>query len=129
VLETTAADRIAVFSTYAVGQGMTAVLSALLRGGTVCPFDVRHTDSSTWPAGSSSSASQSTFPARRCFEVWCARSTEVSAFPISARFGLSERITPEDIDAYRRLFASHTRLLIAHSSTETANISDALRRT
>ena len=29
------------FSTYAVGQGMTAIFSALLHGATVCMFDVR----------------------------------------------------------------------------------------
>jgi amino acid adenylation domain-containing protein len=124
VLETTAADRIAVFSTYAVGQGLTAVLSALLRGGTVCPFDVRRHGLEHLASWLVEQRITIYISSATLFRSLVRTLDGSQRFPDlrAIRLG-SERITPEDIDAYRRLFASHTRLLIAYSSTETANIS------
>jgi acyl-CoA synthetase (AMP-forming)/AMP-acid ligase II len=112
------------FSTYSVGQGLTAVLSALLRGGAVCPFDVRRQGLerlALWLVDQRITIYISSATLFRSL----ARTLDGSLqFPDLRMIRLgSERITPEDVEAYRRLFASHARLLIAYSSTETANIS------
>lgn len=137
MLETTPADRIAMFSTYAVGQGLTAVFSALLRGAAVCQFDVRRQgleQLARWLVEQRISIYISSATLFRSL----VRTLDSSArFPDLRLIRLgSERITTEDVDAYRRLFGgglAHTtthesesstpRLLIAYSSTETANIS------
>ncbi len=141
MLETTPEDRIAMFSTYAVGQGMTAMLSALLRGGAVCQFDVRRQGLellARWLVEQRISIYMSSATLFRSL----ARTLDRSAlFPDLRLIRLgSERVTTEDVDAYRRLVASQVgvrlthkttresesstpRLLIAYSSTETANIS------
>ena len=120
-LGTTADDRITMFSTYAVGQGMTAAMSALVCGATVCQFDVRRLGFdrlANWLIDERISAyisSATLFRAlgRAAGELRCPELRLV-------RLG-SERVTVEDVSACRRMFPQ-ARLLIAYSSTETANI-------
>jgi amino acid adenylation domain-containing protein len=141
MLETTPADRIAMFSTYAVGQGLTAMFSALLRGAAVCQFDVRRQGLerlARWLVEQRISIFISSATLFRSL----VRTLDGSAqFPDLRVIRLgSERITTDDVDDYRRLFAAQVgvrrahkathesesstpRLLIAYSSTETANIS------
>lgn len=137
MLETTPADRIAMFSTYAVGQGLTAVFSALLRGGTLCQFDVRRQGLerlARWLVEQRISIFISSATLFRSLVRTLDRSAQFPDLRL-IRLG-SERITTQDVDAYRQLFgvrlahkATHEsesrtpRLLIAYSSTETANIS------
>lgn len=124
MLETTPADRITMLSSYSVGQGLTAMLSALLRGGTVCPFDVRRQGLqrlAEWLVEQRISIYISSATLFRSLVRTLDRRLQFPDLRL-IRLG-SERITTEDVDAWRRLFASHARLLIAYSSTETANIS------
>jgi amino acid adenylation domain-containing protein len=137
MLETTPADRIAMFSTYAVGQGLTAVFSALLRGGAVCQFDVRRQgleQLARWLVEQRISIYISSATLFRSLVRTLDRSARFPDLRL-IRLG-SERVTTEDVDAYRRLFgvslthkttheseSTAPRLLIAYSSTETANIS------
>jgi len=120
-LETTPDDRITMFSTYAVGQGMTAAMSALVCGATVCQFDVRRLGFerlAKWLVDERisiyiSSATLIRALGRATGEVGCTGLRVV-------RVG-SERVTVEDVAACRRMFPQ-ARMLIAYSSTETANI-------
>jgi amino acid adenylation domain-containing protein len=120
-LETTPDDRITMFSTYAVGQGMTAAMSALVCGATVCQFDVRRLGFerlAKWLVDERisiyiSSATLIRALGRATGEVGCTGLRVV-------RVG-SERVTVEDVTACRRMFPQ-ARMLIAYSSTETANI-------
>jgi acyl-coenzyme A synthetase/AMP-(fatty) acid ligase/aryl carrier-like protein len=137
MLEITPADRIAMFSTYAVGQGLTAVFSALLRGGAVCQFDVRRQgleQLARWLVEQRISIYISSATLFRSLVRTLDRSARFPDLRL-IRLG-SERVTTEDVDAYRRLFgvslthkttheseSTAPRLLIAYSSTETANIS------
>ena len=137
MLETTSADRIAMFSTYAVGQGLTAVFSALLRGSAVCQFDVRRQgleQLARWLVEQRISIYISSATLFRSLVRTLDRSARFPDLRL-IRLG-SERVTTEDVDAYRRLFgvslthkttheseSTAPRLLIAYSSTETSNIS------
>jgi amino acid adenylation domain-containing protein len=120
-LETTPDDRITMFSTYAVGQGITAAMSALVCGATVCQFDVRRLGFerlAKWLVDERisiyiSSATLIRALGRATGEVGCTGLRIV-------RVG-SERVTVEDVAACRRMFPQ-ARMLIAYSSTETANI-------
>jgi amino acid adenylation domain-containing protein len=120
-LETTPDDRITMFSTYAVGQGMTASMSALVCGATVCQFDVRRLGFerlAKWLVDERisiyiSSATLLRAIGRATGEVRC---PEVRVVRVG-----SERVTVEDVTACRRMFPQ-ARMLIAYSSTETANI-------
>ena len=119
--ETTPDDRITMFSTYAVGQGMTAAMSALARGAAVCQFDVRRLGferMAKWLVDERisiyiSSATLFRALARAAPHLQCPDLRLI-------RLG-SERITLEDVDACRRLFP-HAQMLTAYSSTETANV-------
>ena len=119
--ETTPDDRITMFSTYAVGQGMTASMSALVCGATVCQFDVRRLGFerlAKWLVDERisiyiSSATLLRALGRATGDVRC---TAVRVVRVG-----SERVTVEDVNACRRMFPQ-ARMLIAYSSTETANI-------
>ena len=124
MLEITPADRIAMFSTYAVGQGLTAMFSALLRGGTVCQFDVRRQGLERLARWLVEKRISIYISSATLFRSLVRTLDRFAQFPDLRVIRLgSERITTEDVAAYRRLFASHAQLLIAYSSTETANIS------
>ena len=122
VLQTTPEDRIAMFSSYAVGQGFTAVFGALLHGAALCPFDVRRLGlgrMARWLVDQRisiyiSSATLFRSLVRTIGDVRCPHLRLV-------RVG-SERVTRHDVEAFRRQFSDHARLLIAYSSTETSTI-------
>ncbi len=119
--ETTPNDRLTMFSTYAVGQGMTCAMSALVCGASVCQFDVRRLGFerlAKWLVDERisiyiSSATLIRALGRAAGDVRCSG-------PRVVRVG-SERVTVEDVAACRRMFPQ-ARMLIAYSSTETANI-------
>ena len=121
---TTPADRFAIFSTYAVGQGIMTALNALLFGAALCPYDVRH-------LGLEALAD---WLKRERITIYVASASLfrsfVRGFDGSTRFDDlrmirigGERVTPADVAAYRRVFTPTTRLLISYSATETGPIS------
>lgn len=120
--ETTPDDRITMFSSYAVGQGMTASMSALTCGATVCQFDARRMGFerlAKWLEDERISIYISSATLLRALAR--APATELRCPHLRLiRLG-SERVTVEDVRAARRLFAQ-ARLMIAYSSTETANV-------
>ncbi len=122
VLQTRPDDRLAMFSSYAVGQGFTAMFGALLYGATLCPFDVRRLGfgrMARWLVDQRisiyiSSATLFRSLVRTLGELRCPDLRLV-------RIG-SERVTFDDVDAFRRRFRGHARLLVAYSSTEASTI-------
>lgn len=119
----TAADRIAMFSNYAVGHGVSTMLGALLNGAALCVFDVRRHGfdrMARWLADERISIYVSSASLFRHLLRTAARSVHCADLRV-IRLS-SERVTREDVDGYRRGFASQARLLIAYSSTETSNI-------
>jgi amino acid adenylation domain-containing protein len=119
---TTPDDRITMFSTYAVGQGMTASMSALVCGATVCQFDVRRLGLerlAKWLEDERISIYISSATLFRALARAAAGELRCPDLRL-IRLG-SERVTVEDVSACRKLFAQ-ARLLIAYSSTETANV-------
>ena len=122
-LGTHAADRVVMISTFAVGQGFATMFSTLLYGATLCLFDVRQrgfdalirflVDERISIYISSASLFRSLV--RTLGEIRC---PDIRFVRLS-----SERVTPDDVFAFRRLFSGHARLAIAYSSTETSTIS------
>jgi amino acid adenylation domain-containing protein len=126
VLHTTPADRFLMVSSFAVGQGFTAMFGALLYGATLCPLDVRRLGFdrlARWLVDERisiyiSSATLFRSLVRTLGDLKCPDLRLV-------RLG-SERVTTYEVEAFRRLFPSHARLLIAYSSTETSTITGHL---
>ena len=123
LFRTTPDDRFAMFGTYAVGQGMTVILSALLHGGAVCPFDVRTaglTKLADWLAGHDISVYVSTLTLFRHLVRSVDRDRRFEGVRL-VRVG-GERVAASDVRAHRRLFGHSSRFLVSYSSTETGPI-------
>ena len=121
-LETTPDDRITMFSTYAVGQGITASMTGLVSGATVCQFDVRRLGFerlAKWLEDERISIYISTATLFRALARAAAGELRCPDLRL-IRLG-SERVTVEDVRAARERFGQ-ARLLIAYSSTETSNV-------
>jgi nonribosomal peptide synthetase DhbF len=121
-LHLTADDRIAMFSTAAVGQGLTLMFGTVLTGATLCPFDVRAHGVDRLAAWLVDAGITVCYLSATLFRV-LARSWKTPPLPALRLIRLaSERIVPEDIALCRRVFGRHTQLMVGYSSTETGNI-------
>src|SRR6185436_18069260 len=115
---TTRADRISLLTWYAMAQGMIVTASALLRGATLCAFDVRQeglTALADWLVTQRISVYVSVASLFRSF----ARTLDPSRqFPDVrlVRIG-GERVTPDDVAAHRRHFP-RARLLVSYAADE-----------
>ena len=119
---TTPADRFSLLTSYAMAQGMIITASALLRGATLCAFDVRReglTALADWLVAQQISVYVSVASLFRSF----ARTLDPSRrFPDVrlVRIG-GERVTPDDVAAHRLHFA-RARLLVSYAATEAGPI-------
>jgi amino acid adenylation domain-containing protein len=123
VFEATPPDRIATFSSYAVGQGLTATMSAVVAGAAACHFDVRRFGLDrlvTWLREQRVSIFISSASLFRSLVRTADNRINCPTLRL-VRLG-SERITLEDVHAFRRCFGSGVALLIAYSSTETGTV-------
>jgi amino acid adenylation domain-containing protein len=123
ILNMTPVDRVAMFSSYAVGQGLTTILSPLVNGAALCQFHVRRDGLerlAKWLADERITIYVSSATLFR--HLVRAADNRIHCPDLRlVRLG-SERVSVEDVEVCRRLFGADTQVLIAYSSTETANI-------
>lgn len=122
-LQITENDRIGWFSTYAVGQGISASWIALLAGATLCPFDVRGEGVDRlyqWIEQQRISIYLSSATLFRNIAAEMNQPATCSSVRM-IRIG-GERVRPADVDAQRRLFPA-AQLVVSYSATETGPIS------
>jgi len=121
---TTPSDRFSLLTWYAMAQGTIVTANALLSGATLCAFNVRQEGLSAladWMVRERISIYVSVSTLFRSL----ARTLEPTRrFPDVrlVRIG-GERVTVEDVAAYRRLFPPPTRLLVSYAATEAGPIS------
>jgi len=120
---TTPSDRFSLLTWYAMAQGTIVTANALLSGATLCAFNVRQEGLSglaDWMVQERISIYVSVSSLFRSL----ARTLESTRrFPDVrlVRIG-GERVTVEDVAAYRRLFPPPTRLLVSYAATEAGPI-------
>lgn len=115
-------DRIAMFSTYALGQGFSTIMLALLSGAALCPFDIRRDGFASllsWLANERITIVLSSSTLFRSLARTLDRSPGLADLRV-VRVG-GERVTPHDVAEHRRLFPD-ARFIVNYSSTETGPI-------
>ena len=116
-------DRYTLFSTYSVGQGLTAIFTALLHGATVCMFDVRRHGFdrlARWLRDERISIYHSSASLFRSLAATAGAGLVCPSLRV-LRLG-SERITAADIDTCRARFPTGVMFVVAYSSTETSTV-------
>ena len=122
--ETTPADRFALFSTYAVGQGLITMLNALAVGAALCQFDVKQRGLDELAAWLEEERITIYVSSATLFRTLARALATPRPYPDLRLVRLSgERVTPADVMAHRRLFRDSARLLVSYSATETGLIS------
>jgi amino acid adenylation domain-containing protein len=122
VLDQRPGDRIAMFGTYALGQGFSTMMLALLSGATLCPFDIRRDGLARllrWLASERITIFLSSATLFRSLARTLDRSPGLADLRI-VRVG-GERVAPDDVAEHRRLFPD-ARFIVNYSSTETGTI-------
>jgi len=120
---TTGADRFAVLTWLAMAQGTTIAANALLTGATLCSFNVRReglTALANWLLEQRISIYVSVASLFRTFVRTLESSRQFPDVRL-VRIG-GERVTPDDVAAYRRHFFRGSRFLVSYAGTETGPI-------
>ncbi|HEX5216629.1 MAG TPA: non-ribosomal peptide synthetase [Vicinamibacterales bacterium] len=123
VLEIAADDHVTFFSTFAMGQGVTALMLTWLSGATLCPFDIRR----------DGVARLTRWMTDRRVTVWMSSATLLRSlmrtltsdqeFPHLRVVRISgERVLPADVTASHRHFPA-ARVFVSYATTETGGIS------
>lgn len=118
-------DRFALVSSMSVSHGMTVLLNALLRGATLCPFDVARDGVAAlvdWLVNERISFMSLTVTLFRSL----ANNLDSSGrrLPDLRLLRLAgETVTASDVALYRRLFGDHAGLEVSYSATEAGPIS------
>lgn len=123
VLDIAAGDQVTFFSTFAMGQGVTALMLTWLSGATLCPFDIRRDGVQRLTRWMS----------ERRLTVWMSSATLLRSlmrtltgtqqFPHLRIVRISgERVLPADVAAAHRHFPAAS-VFVSYATTETGGIS------
>jgi amino acid adenylation domain-containing protein len=116
-------DRVTMLGTYGVAQSLTCMMMAMLRGATVCPFDIPRQGLAALARWLVAERITVFYSSATLFRSLARAVDETFRYPDVrlVRLG-SERVTVADVEAHRRMFLSHTRLIVSYSSSETLSI-------
>ena len=122
LLQVTADDRVPLFGTFAMAQGINPILGSLLSGGTLCPFDVRREGLeriTAWMADGRITTWDSSATLLRNVMRAVGDNRQFPRLRV-LRIG-GERVFPADIAAAERIFPA-ARLYVMYGATETGGI-------